>query len=173
MTFTTNVQTSAPELNKPLLKEGSRGEAVKEMQKLLLPHRVFVYLNNQGACVFPGEEVVDGIFGSKTTAAVKMYQNIQFLKADGIVGNKTWQSLYKGAPVDMPILKKGNKGELVKQVQERLSLGGYYNARIDGDFGSLTQAAVQALQKFTALPIDGIIGDRTWFELSKINTIFC
>jgi peptidoglycan hydrolase-like protein with peptidoglycan-binding domain len=70
-------------------------------------------------------------------------------------------------------LKKGVKGELVKKVQERLSTGGYYNRAIDGDFGTATETAVKELQKSTSLPIDGVIGERTWFELSKITTILC
>lgn len=35
----------------------------------------------------------DGIFGSKTLAAVRAYQSDHDLKADGIVGEKTWKSL--------------------------------------------------------------------------------
>jgi hypothetical protein len=34
-----------------------------------------------------------------------------FLLQDGIVGDKTWRSLFKGAPVDIPVLKKGSKGD--------------------------------------------------------------
>ena len=117
---------TTPKLNRPVLKEGSKGEAVQELQKLLLPHRAFVYLNQQGACLFPGDKVIDGIFGSKTKQAVIIYQSMKFLIEDGIVGDKTWRSLYKGAPVDMPILKLGSKGELVEKIQARLAIGGYY-----------------------------------------------
>ncbi|MDJ0676714.1 MAG: peptidoglycan-binding protein [Calothrix sp. MO_167.B42] len=165
--------TSSTKITNSILKEGSRGEAVKELQKLLLPHRAFVYLNEQDACVFPGEEVIDGIFGANTKQAVILYQSMKFLVEDGIVDDCTWRSLYKGAPVDMPILKQGSKGELVEKVQARLAIGGYYQGELDGDFGPITETAVKNLQKQTGLFIDGIIGDRTWFELSNINTIFC
>ncbi|WP_078888143.1 peptidoglycan-binding protein [Streptomyces sp. NRRL S-118] len=37
--------------------------------------------------------VVDGIFGAKTEAAVKNFQQKNGLVADGIVGNKTWRKL--------------------------------------------------------------------------------
>jgi peptidoglycan hydrolase-like protein with peptidoglycan-binding domain len=40
--------------------------------------------------------------------------------------------------VNMPILKKGSKGELVSCVQERLTNSGDYKATIDGDFGDMT-----------------------------------
>ncbi|MBD2776515.1 peptidoglycan-binding domain-containing protein [Iningainema tapete] len=173
MTSTTDSSNFAAQLNKPVLKEGSRGEAVKELQKLLLKYGAFVYLGSNGACVFPGEEVIDGIFGLRTTKAVKIFESKMFLPQDGIVEDRTWRSLYKGAPVDMPILKKGSKGELIKRIQERLAVGDYYNGAIDGDFGSRTETAVKGLQTRTGLPVDGVIGDRTWFELSKINTVFC
>lgn len=39
----------------------------------------------------------DGIFGSKTKAAVKDYQNQHNLGADGVVGPKTWSILLTGA----------------------------------------------------------------------------
>lgn len=86
--MTTTINTATP-LNKPILKLGAQGEAVKDLQKLLFKYHVFVYLDNFGACVFPGEEVIDGIFGAKTTDAVKLFQNQMFLTHDGIVGDST------------------------------------------------------------------------------------
>ncbi|NJM72966.1 MAG: peptidoglycan-binding protein [Scytonema sp. RU_4_4] len=171
--MTTNQANVSAQLNKPVLKEGSKGEAVKELQELLLKWSAFVSLDDNGACVFPGEEVIDGIFGSQTKNAVLLFQGKKFLLQDGIVGDKTWRSLFLNAPVDMPILKQGSKGELVKKVQERLTIGDYYNGKIDGEFSNRTERAVKALQKHTGLPVDGIIENRTWFELSLINTVFC
>ncbi|HBA47131.1 MAG TPA: hypothetical protein DCZ91_04905 [Lachnospiraceae bacterium] len=44
------------------------------------------------ACQYkPG--AADGIFGSKTLAAVKAFQKDRSLVADGIVGAKTWAAL--------------------------------------------------------------------------------
>ena len=157
MTF--SASASSATLNKPVLREGSQGEAVKELQELLLRSNVYV--------------VVDGIFGPQTKHAVEFFQYKMFLVEDGIVGDKTWRSLYQRAPVDMPVLRKGSKGELVKKMQYRLSGGGYYNSTVDGDFGSLTEAAVKELQKSTGLDIDGIVGDRTWHQLSKIEIPGC
>ena len=57
-----------------LLKKGSRGEEVKELQKAL----------GEGA---------DGIFGSGTEAAVKKFQKENGLDVDGMVGNKTWEAI--------------------------------------------------------------------------------
>lgn len=168
MTVTTNAK-----LNKPVLKLGSKGDAVKELQRLLLDYGMYVYIGNSGACVYPGTEVIDGVFGAKTETAVKLFQGKMFLTQDGIVGDKTWRSLYKGAPVEMSILRRGANSQLVKQAQERLAVGGYDVGAIDGNFGQRTETAVRALQQNTGLPVDGAIGERTWFEISKINTIFC
>lgn len=149
----TNTNTAA--LNKPVLRQGAKGEAVRELQTLL----------NKYIC---DRITVDGNFGPRTTAAVREFQNRMFLAIDGIVGNKTWRSLFTGAPVDMPNLQQGTKGQLVIRIQERLAIGNYYNSAIDGDFGPRTTAAVVALQQNTGLPVDGKVGARTWFELSKI-----
>jgi peptidoglycan hydrolase-like protein with peptidoglycan-binding domain len=165
--------SATTQLNKPVIKEGAKGDTVKELQKLLLKYGVFVHLNAQGACVFADEKAIDGVFGAKTTTAVKNFQSLKFLTRDGIVGNKTWRSLYSGSPVDMPTLKKGDKGELVKQVQERLALGNLYTGKIDGEFGSKMEASVKALQKGAKLPEDGVISDGTWNEIGKISNIFC
>ncbi|MBW4499336.1 MAG: peptidoglycan-binding protein [Scytonema hyalinum WJT4-NPBG1] len=153
----TSTQPSAEaQLNKPELKEGSRGEAVKELQDLLQEYELYT-----GA--------IDGIFGPATTKAVKAFQHRVFLKEDGIVGDKTWRALFKGGPVDMPILKRGSKGDLVTTIQKILLITNDYSGNVDGDFGVRTETAVKAFQKRVGLPQDGVVGDRTWFEFSKIH----
>ncbi len=161
------------QLNKPVLKVSSTGEAVKELQKLLLDYGMYVFIGSSGACEYPGTEAIDGVFGLKTEAAVKLFQGKMFLVQDGIVGDKTWRALYKNAPVDMPVLKKGSNGTLVRQMQERIAIGGDYVGAIDGIFGSITELAVRNLQQSTGLQVDGVVGEGTWFQISKINTIFC
>ena len=56
------------------IKEGSRGEEVKTLQRLL-------------------NVAVDGIFGPNTEEAVVAFQKAAGLKVDGIVGPKTWDAL--------------------------------------------------------------------------------
>jgi len=65
---------------KPILKQGSTGTKVKELQSLLTKLKY-----NPGP--------IDGIFGTKTTNAVKDFQKSKKLVADGIVGPKTWNAL--------------------------------------------------------------------------------
>jgi peptidoglycan hydrolase-like protein with peptidoglycan-binding domain len=157
--------TPAAQLNKPVLKEGSQGDAVKELQKLLFDKGYYNTCEGQA-----NKSVIDGIFGKTTTFAVKGFQAHVFLAVDGVVGDRTWRALFKGAPVDMPSLKLGSKDvELVKIVQQKLIFSRDYQGKIDGQFSTKTQTAVKALQKRKGLTVDGVVGDRTWFELSKIT----
>lgn len=72
----------------PVLKKGSTGQYVKIMQQLLV---------DKGY----DPKGVDGIFGNGCLACVKKYQkentdvNGKKLVVDGMVGQKTWGSLYK------------------------------------------------------------------------------
>ena len=153
-------RTTQIQLDKPVLKQGSEGETVKELQNLL----------KHWQCYFAK---VDGIFGPQTTAAVNCFEYWMFLAEDGIVDENTWRCLYKGAPVDMPVLRKGSRGELVEKIQERLLWSGFYQYEITGYFGSITEKSIKNLQQYIGLTTDGIVGDRTWFELSKIREYGC
>lgn len=59
----------------------------------------------------------------------------------------------------MNTIKKGNKGEEVKVLQQKLKI------TTDGIFGSNTEEAVKAFQKSKGLTIDGIVGPKTWQAL--------
>lgn len=59
-------------------------------------------------------------------------------------------------------LKYESKGELVKEVQRRLTELGYYEGNISGNFLGHTRNAVKAFQEQNALKVDGIIGEDTW-----------
>ena len=61
------------------------------------------------------------------------------------------------------LLKKGSKGQSVKELQEALGIGA------DGIFGSGTEAAVKKFQKENGLDVDGIVGSKTW-EIIGIDT---
>lgn len=69
-----------PVTTQPMLRTGSRGDAVRKLQELL---------NAKGYTCGS----VDGIFGSKTYAAVLAFQKANGLAADGIVGSLTWAKL--------------------------------------------------------------------------------
>lgn len=57
---------------------------------------------------------------------------------------------------EFPTLQKGDKGEEVRALQERLVALGYLNGAADGDFGNKTEAAVKDFQSANALEPTGI-----------------
>lgn len=65
------------------LKVGSSGKDVEKLQQALI--KAGYNVGNTGA---------DGVYGSKTAAAVKQYQKDHGLSVDGIAGNNTMGSLY-------------------------------------------------------------------------------
>lgn len=176
----------------PTLKKGSKGEVVRLLQQKL---------GEQFKIAVSGG--YDGDFGSGTVTAVKAFQKAQGLKADGVVGGKSWEKLLNyekeetskpaatdtskewvkelqaaiGAKVDgiagsktlaaCPTLEKGDKGTVVKLMQQRL--GEYFKIEVsggyDGDFGAGTLAAVKEFQKDKGLKADGIVGKNTWRKL--------
>lgn len=65
-----------------VLQNGSKGDTVKALQ---------ILLNGLGySC-----GIADGKFGTNTVAAVKKFQSKNKLKADGVVGQNTWNALLK------------------------------------------------------------------------------
>jgi peptidoglycan hydrolase-like protein with peptidoglycan-binding domain len=151
----------------PIIKLGSKGDAVKLAQQRLLER---FYLFNKTD--------VDGAFGFVTLNAVINYQRDrsqgQFfafsfpLAIDGIVGNSTWFRL------DPDTVKKGSKGHGVRLLQEILksfSTPDYDPGNVDSDFGPITETAVKNFQRdffdFDGNPLkqDGIVGPKTWAAL--------
>ena len=70
-----------------ILKKGSKGSEVRELQKLLHLYE-------------------DGIFGPLTEEAVREFQRVNNLTVDGIVGEKTWVKLKEGLTKSARIIKE-------------------------------------------------------------------
>ena len=74
--------------------------------------------------------------------------------------------LYGGdVPVVKPTLRKGDKGEVVTELQKRLNELGYDCGTADGIFGTKTLNAVVKFQTLNGLDPDGIVGRKTWAKL--------
>ena len=65
------------------------------------------------------------------------------------------------------LLRVGDNGAMVRQLQERLSDLGYWLGSVDGVFGETTHQAVYALQKSAGLVPDGVVGPKTRAALSR------
>ncbi|WP_297629915.1 N-acetylmuramoyl-L-alanine amidase [uncultured Clostridium sp.] len=84
------------------------------------------------------------------------------LIVDGIAGVKTLKVC--------PVMKSGNKGNLVKILQNRLIKLGFScgSSGTDGAFGQGTKKAVIEYQKANKLEADGVIGNLTWKKLLNL-----
>ena len=139
-----------------ILRQGSKGSAVSELQQLL-----------QSKGFYTGK--IDGDFGAGTTNAVLKFQKVNGLVTDGIVGSSSWAKLRAVVPTassqGLPTLLSGSKGSAVAQAQQLLKDKGYYQGRIDGDFGMGTRDAIAAFQRANGLTVDGKVGEQTWKKL--------
>jgi peptidoglycan hydrolase-like protein with peptidoglycan-binding domain len=68
-------------VNRPVLKSGSKGEAVSELQAAL-----------QLLGFYRGS--IDGVYSQNTAIAVTRFQQAAGLNPDGIVNQQTWQTLF-------------------------------------------------------------------------------
>ena len=57
--------------------------------------------------------------------------------------------------------RRGSTGSTVSEIQTRLKNWGYYSGKVDGIFGSATEAAVKKFQAKNGLTADGIVGPAT------------
>ncbi len=150
--------------NRPTLQFGASSPFVKEMQKAL--NQRLAELDTLSD--HPLQVLVTSYFGEQTQDAVKYFQCLAFLKADGVVGKDTWAYLCEGTN-SLPELSQGSSGLLVKAVQQALKDGKYYFGAVDGIFGAKTAFAVQAFQASRYQKSDGVIGYRTWSALSRMD----
>lgn len=165
------------------LRMGSTGQAVERIQ---------TYLNRirRNYPAIPAITDQAGVFGSSTEAAVKQFQQIFNLAADGIVGKATWNKLSaifvavtKLAALDSEgtqlgigtvppsaVLRMGSSGVDVITLQYILAFLSSFYPNIpqiaqDGIFGSGTEAGVSAFQQMRGLPANGVVDEATWNAL--------
>ena len=165
------------------LRVGSTGPNVVTLQVAL--NRI-----SQNYPAIPKISETDGIFGSRTEASVRAFQQIFDLTDDGIVGPATWYAIVRlytavtqlselrsqgqqfysinWSPPDS--LQIGSSGEKVRLLQYMLSILSEYidtipTVSIDGIYGQATQAAVLAAQRRFRLPETGTVDAATWNEI--------
>jgi peptidoglycan hydrolase-like protein with peptidoglycan-binding domain len=148
-----------------ILVLGDSGSTVVELQKLLLHWQEFSgYGTEKGDCL-------DGQFDNTVKRAVETFQAAMFLQPDGVVGASTWQALYTGTPIAMPVLSRCSVGIEVNRLQRILiatgDLGTHDLVSEAGLFGQATEAAVRQFQQRSRLAMDGVVGLTTWNALSK------
>lgn len=164
------------------LRRGTTGPSVVTLQVML--NRI-----SQSYPAIPKIPTADGIFGARTEAAVRRFQEVFNLTADGIVGRATWnylvriyiavtrlaelrsqgQRYYANSWAHEPI-DEGDRGIKVEHLQYMLSVLSAYipeipPINIDGIFGPATRNAVIAAQRRFGLPQTGSVDFDTWDEI--------
>lgn len=76
----------------------------------------------------------------------------------------TYESEDDTCMVELPVLRKGDKGQAVKSMQACLDVYGYGLA-IDGSFGGKSDKALRDFQSKKKLTVDGVCGQKTWSAL--------
>ena len=165
------------------LRRGSTGPYVVVVQTSL--NRIA-----QNYPAIPKLATVDGIYGSRTEASVRRFQEIFGLTPDGIVGKATWYELVRlytavtrlselrsqgqqfyninwEYPGD---LANGDRGEKVRHLQYMLNILSEFipevpEVTVDGIYGPKTEEAVRAAQGWLELPQNGVTDDKTWEEI--------
>jgi len=167
------------------LREGSRGDAVRLMQR---------YLNRiSGNWFMPPAGAVDGIFGPATLASVEAFQGIFNLTQDGVIGRRTWYEITRIYVAVMELAELTSQGERIGVKEPPPTSTLRLNARgadvvelqflLDyvalfyedlphvvqsGVFRPDTLEAVQAFQRLFGLNADGVVGRNTWRMLYDV-----
>lgn len=166
-----------------LLRRGTTGPSVVTVQVML--NRI-----SQSYPAIPKITPVDGIFGARTEAAVRKFQEVFNLQADGIVGKATWyalvryyiavtrmaelrsqgQKFYQNSWALTDPIEQGDRGIKVEHLQYMLQVLSEYipeipAIKVDGIFGPATRNAVIAAQRRFNLPQTGVVNFETWDEI--------
>jgi peptidoglycan hydrolase-like protein with peptidoglycan-binding domain len=164
------------------LRRGTTGPSVVTAQVML--NRI-----SQSYPAIPKIPTVDGIFGARTEAAVRKFQEVFDLTADGIIGPATWYALvrlyiavtrlgelraegqrfYANSWAHTPI-EEGDRGIRVEHLQYMLAVLSQYipempPVTVDGIYGPATRNAVLAAQRRFGLPQTGQVDFQTWDEI--------
>ncbi|MCM3387015.1 peptidoglycan-binding protein [Ureibacillus chungkukjangi] len=162
--------TKAVAKSYPVLKVGSKGTAVVNMQSKLIKARIY-------------KGKATGTYDTATKNAVIAFQKKYKLAADGIAGPATQSKLdtviatatstkattsTKAVAKSYPVLKVGSKGTAVTNLQNKLIKVGSYTGKATGTYDTKTKSAVVAFQKKYKLAADGIAGPAT---LGKMDSV--
>jgi peptidoglycan hydrolase-like protein with peptidoglycan-binding domain len=149
---TTATSASAARAGWPTLRPGSSGVDVRTAQHLL--REMSTLASPVGDS---GVLMVDGRYGRDTTRAVKEFQTRYGLRADGVVGARTWEAL-------VVTVGRSSRNSAVMGAQIQLRALGH-SVAVDGKYGPQTAAAVTRFQRTAGLRADGVIGRATWRAL--------
>ena len=81
-----------------------------------------------------------------------------------------WRAGVWHGHVGDPIIKKGStqRGP-IRTLQKLLRGAGYRSVSVNGRYDLLSRIAVRRFQRKQKLPVDGVVGSRTWAALRKVG----
>ena len=164
-----------------VLRNGSTGTAVRELQ-------FYLYLMSAYQSSIPSVSI-DGRFGAATEAAVRAYQRFAGLTVDGIVGRKTWDSLYgkasalrssgpvvtlKRLPYPGTPLTVGTDSSAVLYYTLLLQRIAYYydsvaSPALSSQYTQETANATASAQELLGLPATGVADAETWTAVEALS----
>lgn len=144
-----------------MLRPGSRGEAVRDLQ---------VRLGDLGHEIPPPEAAT---YGAVTESVVRSFQAARGLRVDGICGPQTWSAVVEsGYRLGDRLLYRRwpmLRGDDVAELQRRLNGLGFDAGREDGILGDDTTRALSEFQRNMGLPTDGMCGTATLGVLEQVG----
>lgn len=125
---------------------------------------------------------VDGQLGEMTQNAIRAFQEANGLEITGIVDQATLDSMQTliDQAKDLSTVTAGigygagfdtGFDESTAKVQQSLKDLGYDVGEVDGQFGDLTESAVEAFQQANGLEITGIIDDATLSKMQEFQQV--
>jgi N-acetylmuramoyl-L-alanine amidase len=149
-----------------LFRQGSSGREVADIQARLV---------SAGFLSRDCGESADGDFGARTAAAVRAFQQIKGLRADGIVGPDTWPALVDASRVlgsrFLYLREPPLRGDDITDLKRRLNSLGFYSGKEHGIFDKATALAVEQFQRNSGLVADGIVGTATVEALMRLSRV--
>ena len=97
-------------------------------------------------------------YGELTRQAVEAFQQANGLEATGIADAATWAALYTGAAAAVRpegVLLRGDSGDNIREMQERLNALGFFDHDITGEFSYTTETAVRLFQMASGMTATG------------------
>ncbi len=140
--------TSSVKVDNMELRSGDKGNAVSDLQSALKKYGYYSY------------DKITGYFGPITEEAVKKFQRSNGFRESGVMHDKELDLLLNGSP-KYYVMSRGDKGDDIEILQQRLNALGFMDTSPTGFFGKKTEDAVKAFQKANSLKVDGRVGKET------------
>ena len=135
-----------------MLRKGDRGREVVDLQTKL--QALGLELGNRG---------IDGVFGPRTEAAVKAFQQDTGLLSDGLVGQTTWDGIleagYRPGSRYLYLRQPPFRGADVMELQRMLNDLGFDPGAVNGVFDERSARAVRDFQRNAGLVADGVVDE--------------